>query len=254
MSAERVALVTGGASGIGRAAAAAFAQAGAAVVVGDRDPDGGRESVADIERAGGRAVFAELDVTDLDQVVAAVGTAARTFGGLDWAFNCAGIQGPLTETAEFDEEAWARVLAVNLTGLWRCMKHEIPLMLERGGGAIVNAASNFGLVAAARMAAYAASKHGVLGLTKVAAIEYATRGVRVNAVCPGTIDTPMVAKVLDADPVAGADLLEQLKQAHPIGRLGAADEVAAAVVWLCSDSASFVTGVALPVDGGYTIR
>jgi NAD(P)-dependent dehydrogenase (short-subunit alcohol dehydrogenase family) len=254
VSAERVAMVTGGASGIGRAAAAAFARAGAAVVVGDRDVDGGRESVAEIERAGGRAVFVELDVTDLDQVVAAVGTAERTFGGLDWAFNCAGIQGPLTEVAEFDEEAWAQTIAVNLTGVWRCMKHEIQLMLEHGGGAVVNAASNFGLVAAPGMAAYSSSKHGVLGLTKVAAIEYATRGIRVNAVCPGTIDTPMVAKVLNADPVAGAHLLDELKKAHPVGRLGTADEVAATVVWLCSDSASFVTGVALPVDGGYTIR
>jgi NAD(P)-dependent dehydrogenase (short-subunit alcohol dehydrogenase family) len=254
VSGGRVALVTGGGSGIGRAAALAHARAGARVVIADVDGPGGEESAQEIGRAGGEAVFVSTDVSDGTQVQRAVSLAADRYGSLDWAFNCAGIQGPLVETTDLAEADWAATIAVNLTGVWLCMKHEIRQMLAQGGGAIVNAASNFGLVGAPRMAAYAASKHGVLGLTKVAALEYARRGIRVNAVCPSTIRTPMIDKALAADPETSEAVLAELEAGLPMGRLGTAQEVGAAVVWLCSGDAGFVTGAALAVDGGYVAR
>jgi NAD(P)-dependent dehydrogenase (short-subunit alcohol dehydrogenase family) len=254
VSSTQVALVTGGGSGIGRAASLAFARKGAAVTVGDRSREGGLETVKRIEAAGGTGIFVELDVTDPASVTDAFGVIEHDLGGLRWAFNSAGVVGPLVDTGELEEDAWAATLAVNLTGTWRCMRHELSLMLRGGGGAIVNAASNFGLVGGPKMAAYVASKHGVLGLTKVAALEYARRNIRINAVCPGAIDTPMTSGVVEQDPAVGREVLDEIERSHPVGRLGTAPEVADAVLWLCSDEASFVTGAVLAVDGGYTAR
>lgn len=245
----KVALVTGAAMGIGRASAELFAREGAAVVVADIDEDGGRATVAMIEDAGGRASFVRADVSVKADVEAMVQYAVDTFGGLDCAHNNAGIAAPMAPLADYSDDAWDRTIAVMLTGVYRCMKAEIPRMLERGGGAIVNTASGVGLVAYPNQAAYTASKHGVIGLTKVAALDYGALGIRVNAICPGTARTPMVDAAIRYDPSIDA----HLKSMHPIGRIGEASEVAEAAVWLCSPAASFVLGVALPVDGGYVV-
>ncbi len=245
----KVALITGGAMGIGRASALVFAREGASVVVADIDPEGGHETVTLVEAAGGQASFVRADVSSRAEVAAMVGHAVDTFGGLDCAHNNAGIAAPLAPLADYPDDGWDRTIAVMLTGVYRCMKEEIPAMLARGGGAIVNTASGVGLVAYPHQAAYTASKHGVIGLTKVAALDYGAQGIRVNAICPGTARTPMVDRAIARDPSIDA----HLKALHPIGRIGEASEVAEAALWLCSPAASFVLGAALPVDGGYVV-
>jgi NAD(P)-dependent dehydrogenase (short-subunit alcohol dehydrogenase family) len=245
----KVALVTGAAMGIGRASAEIFAREGAAVVVADIDEAGGRETVALIEATGGQAAFVRADVSVKHDVEAMVQYAVDTFGGLDCAHNNAGIAARMAPLAEYPDDVWDKTIAVMLTGVYLCMKAEIPRMLERGGGAIVNTASGVGLVAYPNQAAYTASKHGVIGLTKVAALDYGARGIRVNAICPGTARTPMVDAAIHHD----ASIDAQLKALHPIGRIGEASEIGEAAVWLCTPAASFVLGVALPVDGGYVV-
>ncbi len=246
----KVALVTGGSAGIGRQAAVALAAAGASVVVADRDADRGRDVVQQIVDKGGRAVFVRTDVADDGSVRAMVETCVARFGGLDVAFNNAGIEGVSAPVHECSPENWVRTIGVNLTGVWSCMRHEIPRMLERGGGSIVNCSSVAGLVGFQGAGAYVASKHGVVGLTKAAALDYAAQGIRVNAVCPGVIDTEMVARATGNRPDAAAALVSM----EPMGRMGSPDEIADAVVWLCSDRSSFVTGQAIAVDGGLVAR
>jgi NAD(P)-dependent dehydrogenase (short-subunit alcohol dehydrogenase family) len=246
----KVAVVTGAAMGIGRASAEIFAREGAMVVVTDIDEDGGHETVSRVESAGGQASFIRTDVAVKADVGAMVQYAVDTYGGLDCAHNNAGIAAPLAKLADYPDDGWDRTLAVMLTGVYHCLKAEIPRMLERGGGAIVNTASGVGLVGYPAQAAYTASKHGVLGLTKVAALDYGAQGVRVNAICPGTASTPMVDDAIRRDPSIDA----YLKTLHPIGRIAEAAEIAEAAVWLCTPAASFVLGVALPVDGGYVAQ
>ena len=247
--AGKVALITGGASGIGRATALTFAREGAKLVIADMNEEGGQQTVHLITENGGDATFVQVDVTQTREVEAMIGKAVATYGRLDCAHNNAGVtQHAYPPTAEFPEDDWQRVLAINLTGVWLCMKYEIPHMLKQGGGAIVNTASIAGLVGLAGRSAYVASKHGVVGITRTAALEYAKQGIRVNCVCPGYIRTPMVASVLQKE---GAQLEEQIVAREPIGRLGTPEEVAATVAWLCSDAASFVTGHTMTVDGGY---
>ena len=245
----KVAVVTGAAMGIGRASALIFAREGASVVVADIDEDQGHETVALVEAAGGQASFVRTDVSVPADVVAMVQHAVDTYGGLDCAHNNAGIAAPMAPLADYPDDGWDRTIAVMLTGVYLCLKAEIPRLLERGGGAIVNTASGVGLVGYPGQAAYTASKHGVIGLTKVAALDYGAQGVRVNAVCPGTASTPMVDQAIEHDPAIDA----YLKTLHPIGRIGQASEIAEAAVWLCTPAASFVLGVALPVDGGYVV-
>ena len=244
--AGKVALVTGGSSGIGRATALAFARDDAKVAVADLNIVGGQETVSLITKAGGEACFIEADMGEAASVAVMVEKTVETYGRLDYAHNNAGIEGVLKRTAEQAEEDWAPVIQINLTGVWLCMKYEIPHMLQQGGGAIVNTASGAGLIGVKRMAAYVASKHGVVGLTKTAALEYAKSGIRINAVCPGVIKTAMVDRVSGNRP----DILDKMIAAEPIGRSGQPEEIAEAVVWLCSDAASFVTGHAMAVDGG----
>ncbi len=245
---ERVALVTGGGSGIGRATARAFAAEGATVAVADVDPEGGHQTVELIESDGGRASFIRADTSIAGEVENMVAEAVRTHGRLDCACNNAGIEGRVgTTTIDYDEGDWEHVINVNLKGVWLCMKYEITEMVEQGAGAIVNIASIAGLVGLSGSSPYAASKHGVVGITKTAALEFAKQGVRVNAVCPGVIDTPLLDRIVTRLPGRKQFYLD----AQPIGRLGAPEEVAAAVVWLCTDQASFVTGHAFPVDGGF---
>lgn len=243
----KVALVTGSGSGIGRATALACARQGARVVVADLAVAGGEETVSIIKNNGGEATFVPVDVTKAPEIEAMVTHAVATYGRLDCAHNNAGV-GSLTRAplADYPEEDWHRILAVNLTGVWLCMKYELPQMLRQGGGAIVNTASIAGLVGLPTTSAYVASKHGVIGITRTAALEYARQGIRVNCVCPGYIRTPMTARHMN-DP----ERLAQLEAREPIGRVGTPEEVAEAVVWLCSDAASFVTGHTMTVDGGY---
>ena len=247
--AGKVGLVTGGSSGIGRAAAIAMAREGARVVVADRAADGGDETIRRIKGEGGEARFLRVDVTKAEDVRALVGEAVSAYGRLDCAFNNAGVPGAEALTADYPEDAWDHVLAVNLTAVWRCMREEIHQMLRQGGGAIVNTASVAGLRGLRRASAYVAAKHGVVGLTKTAALEYARSGLRINAVCPGFIHTGMTQPFIDRPGV-----LDRVSHVEPVGRIGQPEEVAAAVVWLCSDAASFVTGLAMPVDGGLTAR
>lgn len=241
----KVALVTGASSGIGRASALAFARDGAKVVVADVAVEGGEETVRLIEAEGGEAVFVTTDVSNEEDVKALINTAVETFGRLDYAHNNAGIEGEQAPTAESTKDNWDRVIAINLTGVYLCMKYEIPRMLEAGGGAIVNTSSAAGLVGSQGIPAYVASKHGVIGITKVAALEYSQQGIRVNAVCPGVIETPMIARFLGDN----EEVREQMLAIEPIGRFGTPEEVAEVVVWLCSDESSYVTGVPMPVDG-----
>jgi len=247
----KIALVTGAASGIGRATALAFGREGARVVVADRDGGGAEETVAMIRNAGGEVTMVRVDVAHEGEVARMVEHATQIFGGLDVAFNNAGVEGPIGRTlAQLTEAEWDRVIAINLKGAWLCMKHEIPAMLSRGGGAIVNCASIAGMVGFPGAAAYVASKHGMIGLTRTAALELARSGIRVNAVCPGVIDTPMIGRATGDNP----DQRALYANAEPVGRLGSPDEVAAAVIWLSSPAASFVTGAALPVDGGWVAQ
>ncbi len=246
----KVALVTGGSSGIGRATALVFARQGAKVVVADVGVDGGEETVSLIRNTGGEATFVKTDVTQAVDIENLINKTVETYGQLDCAFNNAGIAGDLSLTADCSEEHWDRVISINLRGVWLCMKHEITHMLTHGSGAIVNTASVLGLVGMIGQIAYVAAKHGVVGLTKTAALEYAKSGIRVNAVCPGVIQTPMVENVINAQP----ELTEGLLMLEPIGRLGQPEEIAETVVWLCSDAASFVTGHAMASDGGYTAQ
>jgi NAD(P)-dependent dehydrogenase (short-subunit alcohol dehydrogenase family) len=244
----QVALVTGASSGMGLATARAFAAQGASVALADINEDALRAANDELTSAGQQALAVVCDVSDEDQVAALVDRTVATYGRLDMAFNNAGIQVPPSDAADEPAGIFERVNAINLRGVWACMKHELRQMREQGSGAIVNCSSLGGLVGLPGRASYHASKHGVLGLTKSAALEYAPRGIRINAVCPGTIDTPMVA---DMEAKGELDMAEAIRN-QPIGRLGTADEIAAAVLWLCSPGASFVVGVALPVDGGYT--
>jgi len=246
----KVALVTGGASGIGRATALTFAREGAKLVIADMNEEGGQQTVHMITEQGGDAIFVTTDVSKAVEVQALISQAVATYGRLDYAHNNAGISGGLRAlTAEYPEEQWHQVLAVNLTGVWLCMKYEIPQMLQHGGGAIVNTASVAGLVGGVGLSSYVASKHGVVGLTKTAALEYAKQGIRVNCVCPGVIHTPMTERGL-SDPERKAQIIVR----EPIGRVGTPEEVAEAVVWLCADAASFVTGHTMTVDGGYVAQ
>lgn len=245
-----VALVTGASSGMGLATARAFALARASVVLADVNEDALRSATDTLTENGHQAFGFVCDVADEDQVAALVARTVARYGRLDMAFNNAGIMIPPSDAAEEPADNFDQVNAINLRGVWACMKHELRQMREQGSGAIVNCSSLGGLVGLPGRAAYHASKHGVLGLTKSAALEYAPRGVRINAVCPGTIETPMVSRMIEEGEL---DLTEATKN-QPIGRLGRADEIAAAVLWLCSPASSFVIGVALPVDGGYTAR
>lgn len=244
------ALVTGAGSGIGRATALAFAREGAWVAAADLKLEAAQETARLVEAAGGQAVAVEVDVTDDDAVAAMVGAAVKAFGGLDCAFNNAGIapyqvNASGQKIADVAPEAWQRLLDVNLTGVWRCLRHEVAQMRTQGGGAIVNTASVAGLVGLPNSSAYVAGKHGVVGLTRTAAVDHAEDGIRVNAVCPGYIETPMTEDTMRR---RGERIMERV----PLARMGKPEEIAEAVVWLCSDRASFVTGAAWTVDGGYT--
>ena len=246
----QVALVTGAASGMGLATARAFAQAGAAVTLADISKDALQQAVDEIKSIGGNAIAVLCDVADEAQVAVMVERTVTEFGRLDAAFNNAGIQVQSSEVADQSAEDYDRVNAINLRGVWACMKHELQQMRRQGSGAIVNCSSIGGLVGRAELAAYHGSKHGVIGLTRSAALEYAARGIRVNAVCPGTIDTPMVSSMLEKGMLAMDDLLRDL----PMKRLGKGEEIADAVLWLCSSGSTFVTGQALAVDGGFTVQ
>ena len=244
----QVALVTGASSGIGLATAKAFADAGAAVVLADINEDALRTATDELTLAGHQAIGVRCDVADEAQAAAMVERTVATYGRLDMAFNNAGIVGFTGDLADESAESFDRVTAINLRGIWTCMKHELRQMRTQGSGAIVNCSSLGGLVGLAGRASYHATKHGVIGLTKSAAMEYAPRGIRINAVCPGVIDTPMNSAMAENQP----DALKEIMRDQPIGRLGRPDEIAAAAIWLCSPAASFVLGVALPVDGGFT--
>jgi NAD(P)-dependent dehydrogenase (short-subunit alcohol dehydrogenase family) len=249
--ADKIALVTGGGSGIGRATALTFAREGAKVVIVDMVVTGGEETAKMIEEAGGDSIFIKADVTNVAEVKRAIEKTIETYYRLDCAFNNAGGGGEMATTTECTKENWDYVINVHLTGVWLCMKYEILEMLKNGGGSIVNTASIFGLVGTGdSLPAYTAAKHGVVGLTKAAALEYTNANIRINTVCPGTIRTPSIVRFNEIDPESE----QKMTQKHPIGRLGEPSEVAEAVVWLCSDAASFVTGHAMAVDGGYTVQ
>lgn len=249
MMKDKVALITGGSSGIGRAVALAWAREGARVVVSDVDVDGGEQTAELVRGAGGQALFCAADVSKPEDCEALVRQAVNTYGRLDVACNNAGISGPSAPTAEYPLDGWAQVIGINLSGVFYGMKFQLAAMLKNGGGSIVNMASILGAVGFAGAPAYAAAKHGVVGLTQTAALEYSAQGVRINAVGPGFIHTPMISKFEDDQAVN-----DMLVAAHPIGRLGRAEEVAELVLWLSSEKASFVTGAYYPVDGGYLAR
>ncbi|MGY3116981.1 NAD(P)-dependent dehydrogenase (short-subunit alcohol dehydrogenase family) [Bradyrhizobium sp. S3.14.4] len=244
----QVALVTGASSGMGLATAEAFSNSGAAVVLADINEEALRATAEKLTSAGRKVLTVVCDVSDEAQVARMIERTVTHFGRLDMAFNNAGIQVPPSDAADDTAENFDRVNGINLRRVWACMKHELQQMRTQGSGATVNCSSLGGLVGLPCRAAYHASKHGVIGLTRSAAMEYAPRGIRINAICPGTINTPMVSDMLAKQ----ADALKEIMRDQPIGRLGESDEIAAAVLWLCSPGASFVLGVALPVDGGFT--
>jgi len=246
---RKVAFVTGAGSGIGRATARMFAGDGYAVAIVDLNEAGGKETESLIRQDGGEAFFVKCNTADDDSVRGAVEATVKRYGRLDAAFNAAGIDGATgTFTADTSLEDWRRVIDINLTGVWLCMKYQIQQMLKNGGGAIVNCSSTAGIRGAAYFGAYCASKHGVVGVTKAAALEYASQGVRINAVCPGMIDTPMT------NSEATRHIIEEMAAASPIGRRGQPEEIAGAVLYLCSDRASFVHGQAIAVDAALTTR
>jgi NAD(P)-dependent dehydrogenase (short-subunit alcohol dehydrogenase family) len=245
---DKVALVTGGTSGIGRATAIAFAEKGAKVVVVDWIEN--EETLNLIKASGGEAIFVKCDVSKATDVKAMVEKTIAAFGRLDYAFNNAGIEGATAKTSDCTEENFDKTIGVNLKGIWLCMKYEIPEILKQGKGVIVNCSSVAGLVGFGGLPAYVASKHGVIGLTKTAALEYAKLGIRVNAVCPGVIKTPMMDRLTGSKKEAE----DQFTGLEPVGRMGQPEEIANAVVWLCSDEASFVTGIAMAVDGGFVAQ
>ena len=246
----KVALVTGGAAGIGRATALAFAKEGAKVVIADINITSGDETVELIRHANGQAIFIKTDVTKAEEVKAMADKAVEAFGHLNCAFNNAGINGEVVSISRCTEESWDNIIDTNLKGVFLCMKYEIPKMLKSGGGSIVNTASVMGLVGDGSHPAYAASKHGVVGLTRTAAIIYAQAGIRINVVCPGAIRTSMTAQLIDRHP----EIKQLLESNSPMNRMAEAEEVARAVVFLCSDDASFITGHPLAVDGGWVAR
>jgi NAD(P)-dependent dehydrogenase (short-subunit alcohol dehydrogenase family) len=244
----KVALVTGASSGIGRASALAFSRQGAKVAIADVSVEGGEETASLVKKAGGEAFFMKTDVSKAAEVEALVARVVQTYGRLDCAFNNAGVEGAAGNTQNYPEDEWDRTININLKGVWLCMKYEIPEILKAGGGAIVNTASTAGLVGYRGGSAYVASKHGVVGLTKTAALEYARQNIRVNAVCPGAIDTPMMGRLTGHR----AERAAKMAASEPVGRMGQPSEIAEVVVWLCSPAASFVTGLAMAADGGIT--
>lgn len=249
---NKVALVTGAASGLGLATAKAFAEAGASVVLADWNEDAAQSAAAELAKRGYKTLAVRCDVSDDEQVEAMVKQTVAAFGRLDAAYNNAGVQGVLAETADSPRDDYDRVMAINLRGVWICMKFELQQMRKQGSGAIVNCSSLGGLVGGNQRGTYHAAKHGVIGFTKSAALEYATRGIRVNAVCPGMIQTPMFDKMIAEG--QGEELNAMLKSLVPMGRMGRPEEIANAVVWLCSSAASYITGQSISVDGGYVMR
>jgi NAD(P)-dependent dehydrogenase (short-subunit alcohol dehydrogenase family) len=247
---NKVVLVTGGGSGIGRATSLLIAKQGAKVMIADYVPESALKTVAMIKDAGGTADCIAADVSFPKQVEAIVAKTVETYGRIDGAFNNAGIEGKMVDTVDYPEDVFDRIMAINLKGVWLCMKYEITQMLKSGGGAIVNTASGAGLVGVPMLSAYNASKHGVVGLTKTAALEYAQKNIRVNCVCPGLIDTPMVRRMVDS----GGMNEQEFVAAEPVRRMGKPEEIGQGVVWLLSDAASFVTGHSMSIDGGYVAQ
>ncbi len=248
----KISLVTGAASGIGRATSLVMAREGATVVVSDINADGAEETLSDIKAMGGDGTVILADVSRPNDVAALIAQTVAAYGKLDCAYNNAGIEGFMAgRLHEYPEDQWDRLIDVNVKGVWLCLKHEIPQMIQQGGGAIVNTASAAGLVGSRRLSAYVASKHAVVGLTKAAALEYAQDGIRINAVCPGIIDTPMMSRLIGG---READYEATIPIRQPIGRLGTPEEIAESVTWLCSPAASLVTGLAMAVDGGFTAQ
>ena len=247
----KVAFVTGGANGIGRATALAFAHEGASVVVADISEAGNQETARMIEKRGGNALAVRCDVSRAEDVKAALARTIKVFGRLDFAFNNAGIEPRKpAPTAEYEEEEWNRIIDTNLRGVFLCMKHEIPLILKQGGGAIVNTSSGAGIIGIKGSPGYTAAKHGVIGLTKAAALDYASQNLRINAICPGYIDTPMMDRFTGGTAEGRAKVIAE----EPVGRMGKPEEIAAAVVWLCSDAAAFIVGHAMVIDGGQMVQ